>query len=97
VLDEAVAIARTGTVGYGISLDLDVLDPLDAPGVGTPEPGGISAPPLIAALGACRDDGRLAALEVVEYNPHRDIQGRTAAVVEEILAAILVPGSTLKP
>lgn len=91
VLAEAVAIARAGTAGYGISLDLDAVDPSDAPGVGTPEPGGIPARPLLAALEARCGDARLAALEIVEYNPHRDIEHRTARLIEELIATVVTP------
>ena len=91
VLAEAVAVARTATAGYGISLDLDAVDPMDAPGVGTPEPGGIPALPLLAALESCAGDARLAALEIVEYNPHRDIDQRTARLVEEMIASVVLP------
>jgi arginase family enzyme len=57
--------------------------------VGTPAPGGLAAEPLIAALRRHAEDPRLLALEVVEYNPHRDPAGRTAAIVEEVLAAVM--------
>jgi arginase family enzyme len=89
VLEDAIQIAATGTVGYGISLDVDAFDPGEAPGVGTPEPGGLQAGPVLEALRAHANDPRLLALEVVEYNPHRDPGGRTAALVEEVLAAVI--------
>jgi len=91
VLDEAVAVARTATGGYGISLDLDAVDPQEAPGVGTAVAGGVPARPLTAALAACCGDESLAALEIVEYNPHRDRHGRTAQLVENLMAAVLTP------
>jgi len=50
VLDDAVRIASTGTAGYGISIDLDALEPSDAPGVGTPVAG---ASPLRASSRRC--------------------------------------------
>jgi len=89
VLDDAVRIASTGTAGYGISIDLDALEPSDAPGVGTPVAGGIPAAGLIAALRNFSADHSLLALEVVEYNPHLDRGRKTAVIVEEILAAVL--------
>jgi len=89
VLDDAVRIASTGTAGYGISIDLDALEPSDAPGVGTPVAGGIPAGGLIAALRNFSADHSLLALEVVEYNPHLDRGRKTAVIVEEILAAVL--------
>jgi ornithine--oxo-acid transaminase len=89
VLDDAVRIASTGTAGYGISIDLDALEPSDAPGVGTPVAGGIPAAGLIAALRNFSADHSLLALEVVEYNPHLDRERKTAVIVEDILAAVL--------
>jgi arginase len=85
----AVAIARGAAGGYGISVDLDAVDPRDAPGVGTPVAGGVPGDELVAALGACCRDGRFRALEIVEYNPHRDVGHRTARLVEEMIAAAL--------
>jgi arginase family enzyme len=89
VLADAVAIARSAAGGYGISIDLDAVDPGEAPGVGTPVTGGISARELVAALGACCGDAGFVALEIVEYNPHRDVGDRTARIVEDLIAAIL--------
>src|SRR5207249_6457659 len=50
VLDDAVRIASAGTAGYGISIDLDALEPSDAPGVGTSVDGDIAAGGILAAL-----------------------------------------------
>ena len=89
VLADAVAIARSAAGGYGLSVDLDAVDPSDAPGVGTPVAGGIPARELVAALGACCRDAGYCALEIVEYNPHRDVGDRTARLVEEMIVATL--------
>jgi arginase len=89
VLGDAVRIARDATAGYGVSLDLDAIDPASAPGVGTPESGGVPAAPLITALADCARDPGFAAFEVVEYDPYRDVEGRTARLVEEVIAAVL--------
>jgi arginase len=67
------------------------VDPIDAPGVGTPVHGGIAAPALVDALARCAGDPALVAFEVMEYNPHRDVEGRTAQVVEDLIAAVLNP------
>lgn len=90
-LDEAIAIASRGTAGYGLSIDLDALDPADAPGVGTPVPGGLRASELLDALSAHAGDPRLCALEIAEYNPLHD-DGRTAAVAMQLPGTILAPG-----
>jgi len=43
VLADALEIAKAGTAGFGVTLDLDVLDPVEAPAVATPVPGGLRA------------------------------------------------------
>ncbi len=50
VFSEALAIVQNGTVGFGVSIDLDVLDPEDSPGVGTPVAQGLRTADLRAAL-----------------------------------------------
>jgi len=87
-LDEAVAIATRGTAGFGLSIDLDALDPAHAPGVGTPVEGGLDAAALLASLSAHAGDPRLCALEIAEYNPVHD-DGRTAALAMRIASAAL--------
>jgi ornithine--oxo-acid transaminase len=88
VLDEAIRIAASGTAGYGITLDLDAIDPRDAPGVGTPVAGGIPAAGLIEALKKRADDRALVALEIAEYNPYLDQGQRTARIIEDLIAAL---------
>ena len=92
-LTEAVAIVRAAPAGYGITLDLDVIDPREAPGVGTPAPGGLHAPELIDALVLAACDPRLRGLEIAEYNPGRDRNGVTAAHALAIAEAVLGAGS----
>src|SRR5262249_18895188 len=75
---DAFAIAGRGRTPYGISFDLDALDPRDAPGVCTPVVGGIRASELRDAFSRLGGDPALAGLEVVEYNPHHDRRGATA-------------------
>lgn len=91
VMDEALAIAGGDAGSYGISLDLDALDPRDAPGVGVPVRGGIRGDELCRALARLARDPALAALEIVEYNPYRDHDGVTARLVEDIVLSLLAP------
>lgn len=77
VFAEAIDIARRASAGYGITFDLDALDPRDAPGVGTRAVGGLPAAALIEALAVVRGDDRLHALEIAELNPRRDRAGKT--------------------
>lgn len=85
----AVAVAKTGTAGFGVSIDLDVLDPREEPGVGSPAPGGITLHELEAALRQLRDDPALLAMEIVEYNPHRDRDQLTAKAAGALFRAAL--------
>lgn len=89
VMSEAVDRARCADAGYGVSIDLDAVDPIDAPGVGSRAPGGIAGCTLVEVLRGCAQDERLLALEIAEYNPHRDVDHRTADLVEGLLCALL--------
>ena len=91
VLREAREIARTGTAGYGISVDLDAIDPLEAPGVGSPVRGGLGATDVINALARHALDPALRGLEIVEYNPYLDRDAQTIALVPRIAEALLSP------
>ena len=88
-LGEALAIAADGTDAFGISIDLDAVTPDEAPGVGTPVGEGLGAAELAAALAGIGGRPRLAAVELVEYCPRLDPDGRTARVAVDLLAAAL--------
>ena len=78
VMQEALAIAGTNTAGIHVSMDLDWVDPVHAPGVGTPVAGGATYREAHLAMEVIHDSGRLLALDVVEVNPVLDSQNRTA-------------------
>jgi len=88
-LAEAMGVARNGTAGYGVSLDLDVLDPAEEPGVGSPVPDGLSCRELELALRKLRDDPAMLAMEIVEYNPHLDRGLLTARAAGALFRAAL--------
>ena len=89
VFREAVALVSKDTVGYGISLDIDALDPAEEPGVGSPAPDGLMESDLSSALRSIHADKRLVALEIVEYNPHHDRNNATAEAVRDLCGSIL--------
>jgi len=89
VFDEALAIVRQGTAGFGVSVDLDALDPEEEPGVGTPVPGGLRRAELAAALSQLRGDPAFVAMEIVEYNPRRDRGHATADAAGALVDAIM--------
>lgn len=86
-LAEAQAIASEGTAGFGVSLDLDVFDLADAPGVGSPVPGGIAAVDFMTPWRTLYSDAKCLGLELVEYNPAHDKAARTARLMETIILA----------
>ncbi len=73
VLQEAITQVSKNTVGYGISLDLDAIDPKNAPGVDVPELNGVNDQALLNALKIVAADPRLIATEIVEFDPSRDM------------------------
>jgi arginase len=89
VTDQAIAAATAGTAGFYLSLDLDGLDPLIAPGTGAPEPGGVSYREAHLMLELIADSGRLLGLECVELNPILDHCNRTAELAVELVASAL--------
>jgi arginase len=89
VLGEAIEIARAGTTGFGVSIDLDVVSPDEAPNVGTPVSGGVTSAELARALEQVAGEASLAALELVEYSPRLDRDGATARVALSLLSAAL--------
>lgn len=89
VLREASARVRQGTVAYGMSIDLDAFDPEHAPGVTTPAPDGLTIAPVARVLAEISAEHPPVAVEIVEYNPHRDADGITIRAVEQLAAAAL--------
>jgi arginase len=89
VFGDALAIATTGTTGFGISIDLDAVTPEEAPGVGTPVAGGIEGAQLARVLERVAGRADLLAMELVEYLPRLDPDGRSARVAIGLLLAAL--------
>jgi arginase len=87
VMEEALRAAGRGTAGYHVSLDMDWIDPEDAPGVGTPVRGGATYREAHLAMEIIADHGRMLALEVVEVNPVIDEHNRTADLAVELISS----------
>jgi arginase len=84
VMEEALSAAASGTAGYHVSLDMDWIDPEDAPGVGTPVRGGATYREAHLAMEILADHGRLLSFELVEVNPVIDEHNRTADLAVEL-------------
>lgn len=81
--------SRLGLSRLHVSLDLDVLDPTIAPGVGTPVPGGLSYREAHLLMELLSDDKRVGSLDIVEINPILDIRNGTAELAVELAASLL--------
>jgi arginase len=89
VMERAIAVAGDGTAGIHLSLDMDSVDPDEAPGVGTPVRGGMTYREAHLAMEIICDSDRMISMELVEVNPVLDAANRTAMLgVELILSAM---------
>jgi arginase len=84
VMEEALRMAGRGTAGYHVSLDMDWIDPEDAPGVGTPVWGGATYREAHLAMEIIADHGRMLSFEIVEVNPVIDERNQTADLAVEL-------------
>ena len=89
VVDEAIRIASDGTAAIHLSFDLDVVDPEDAPGTGTPVWGGITYREAHLAMEMINDRAPIAAIDLVEVNPVLDTQNMTGILAAELAQSVL--------
>jgi arginase len=89
VVEQAVNLAGNGTAGIHVSFDMDVCDPLIAPGVGTPVKGGLDYREAHMVMEIVADSGLLTSLDLVEVNPTLDMQNTTAQLGAELAASAL--------
>lgn len=85
VLTDAIAIASNGTDGIWASVDLDVVEPESAPGVGTAVAGGMTYREAHHAMEMLADTGRLVGMDLVEVNPVLDEHNRTAELGTQLV------------
>ncbi len=89
VVREAVAIATRGTAGFHLTVDMDFIDPLYAPGVGTPERGGATYREAHLAMETIADSGKVLSVEVTEVNPLFDVANQTGQLAAELILSAL--------
>ncbi len=85
---EAIQILG-GPGGIHVSLDMDAVDPLEAPGVGTPWPGGLTFREAHLAMELLAAAGQVSSMEVVEVNPIHDHENRTAKLAADLILSAL--------
>ncbi len=88
VMKEAIGIVTRGTAGFHLSFDMDGLDPVEAPGVGTPVTAGVTQREGHLLLEHAAESGKLLGLEFTEINPILDERNRTA----ELAVALVLSG-----
>ena len=89
IMEEAIQIASAGTGGFHVSLDMDAVDPQEAPGVGTPVRGGITYREAHLAMETICDSRNMVSMEVVEVNPVIDEANRTAVLAVELVMSAM--------
>jgi len=87
VLMKAIDKLSLTCEAIGISIDLDFIDPEDAPGVETPAQGGIKAGELIEALSLINRHPKICGLEISEFNPEKDFKNKTLHLMKAIIEA----------
>jgi arginase len=89
VMSEALRFAGDDTAGVAVSLDMDFVDPTEAPGVGTPVRGGVTYREAHLAMEMIADSRALTSFELVEINPVIDLHNKTATLgVELVLSGL---------
>ena len=88
VMEECITYLRERTDGVHLSLDLDGLDPVDAPGVGTPVMGGISYRESHLAMEMLAEAELITSAEFVEVNPILDDRNKTAKIAVELMGSL---------
>jgi len=84
VMEDAIAAVSAAAFVH-VSLDMDVLDPDQAPGVGTPVRGGITYREAHLAMEMLATSGIVSSIEVVEVNPVLDERNATASLAVELV------------
>lgn len=72
-----------------LSIDLDILDPIYAPGVSHPESGGVSVEQLVTLIRLAFATGKIYSVDIVEFNPLLDENGLTAIAARDVLKEVL--------
>lgn len=89
IMREALSLAGQASDGIHLSLDLDALDPVHAPGVGTPVGGGLTYREAHMIMEMIADYGHLIGMDVVEVNPILDQENATALLAVELIMSAL--------
>jgi arginase len=85
----AIGTANQADAGFGLTIDLDVIDPSQAPFVATPVDGGIDAVELAQSLVDLPRKDRLLGMEIVEFTPRKECDAKIACdLVTSLITAV---------
>jgi arginase len=88
IMERAIRIARDGVENVHLSFDIDALDPREAPGTGTPVPGGLTYREAQLAMEMLFDSGIITSAEFVEVNTILDERNRTAELAVQLILSL---------
>lgn len=87
IMEEALELVNSGTIGFHVSFDLDAIDPKEVPGVGTPVKGGINWREANLLMEMVADSDKLCSLEITELNPVLDMGNVSGQVAVDLIAS----------
>ncbi|WAA09385.1 arginase [Fervidibacillus albus] len=88
IIEETIAYLKNKTDGIHLSFDLDALDPIYAPGVGTPVSGGVTFRETHLALEMLAETNLITSAEFVEVNPILDERNKTGSLTVELIGSL---------
>lgn len=89
IMKKALEIVESDTEGFHLSFDMDVIDPNEAPGVGTPVKGGLTYREAHLAAEMISDSKKLCSMEFVEVNPILDHTNSTGELAVSLVCSVL--------
>lgn len=89
ILQKVTDFFKTRVDCVHVSFDMDVIDPMFAPGVGIPLPGGLNYREALLLMEDMADTGMVISAEFVEVNPVLDVRSQTARMAVELMARLL--------
>jgi arginase len=87
VAEEAISLATQGDVPLHVSFDIDVVDPREAPGIGTPVPGGMTFRDAHLVMELIAETGLMRSLDLVEVNPILDHANQTGELAADLICS----------
>lgn len=90
VMQEAIQHVSEKTKGFGISIDIDAIDPEDAPGISTPEENGIKANDFLESLSLIAKNPHFIGAEIAEFNPKNDRDQKTEKLIAKMIQQLFL-------